>query len=55
MFLYVKTAFHIVDTAPRFSVATFLDDHGYDSGQLAGSFWLAVVATGASYIHKPST
>lgn len=43
MFLEGKSVLHIVDTATRFSSATFLDAHGKSYGQSVEGAWLAFV------------
>lgn len=45
MFLEGKAVLHIVDTATRFSAATFLDAHGVTYGQSVNGIWLAFVMT----------
>ena len=48
MFLDGKAVLHIVDTATRFSAATFLDSHGEKYGQSVEGIWLAFVMTWAT-------
>ncbi len=45
MFLDSKAVLHIVDTATRFSAATFLDSHGETYGQSVDGIWLAFCMT----------
>ena len=41
MFLDGKAVLHVIDTATRFSAATFLDSHGQNYGQSTEGIWLA--------------
>ena len=45
MFLDGKAVLHIIDTATRFSAATFLDSHGETYGQSVDGIWLAFCMT----------
>ena len=45
MFLDGKPVLHIVDTATRFSAATFLDAHGEEYGQSVEGIWKAFIET----------
>ena len=45
MFLNGKAVLHIIDTATRFSAATFLDAHGSSYGQSVDGIWLAFSET----------
>jgi transposase InsO family protein len=45
MFLGGKAVLHIVDTATRFSAATFLDSHTATYGQSVEGVWLALIET----------
>ena len=45
MFLDGKAVLHIIDTATRFSTATFLDAHSSSYGQSVDGIWLAFLET----------
>ncbi len=45
MWIDGKATLHIIDTATRFSAATFLDSHGENFGQSVEGVWMAFVNT----------
>jgi hypothetical protein len=45
MFIDGQTVLHVIDTATRFSAATFLDSHNGSFGQSGEGVWLALIET----------